>query len=88
MPRNKPTMLGVRQSCKAEKPESMAAIHHLEQAVLAADWTVGIALRYGSLYGHGTSMAPGAGASETIRNRKFPLVASAAGVLSFVQQQV
>ncbi|MDQ4048603.1 MAG: SDR family oxidoreductase, partial [Actinomycetota bacterium] len=35
-----------------------AAIRHLEQAVLGAQWTEGIVLRYGAFYGPGTSMAP------------------------------
>ena len=38
--------------------ESIAAIRHLETAVLGADWTEGIVLRYGAFYGPGTSMAP------------------------------
>ncbi len=37
--------------------ESMHAIRHLEQAVLGADWTEGIVLRYGAFYGPGTSMS-------------------------------
>src|SRR4051812_25386913 len=35
------------------------AILHLEEAVLAAEWTEGIVLRYGWFYGPGTSMARG-----------------------------
>src|SRR3954451_8764238 len=31
--------------------ETMAAIRRLEQAVLGADWTEGVVLRYGGLYG-------------------------------------
>jgi len=62
----------------------VAAIRHLEQAVLGADWTDGIVLRYGAFYGPGTSMAPGAEQFEMIRKRKFPLVGDAAGVWSFI----
>src|SRR2546423_10809206 len=43
-----------------EMRETLAAARYLEQAVLAADWTEGIVLRYGAFYGPGTSMAPGA----------------------------
>ena len=35
----------------------IAAIEHLEKAVLGAAWTEGIVLRYGAFYGPGTSMA-------------------------------
>ncbi len=37
----------------------VAAIRHLEEAVMGADWTEGIVLRYGAFYGPGTSLAPG-----------------------------
>lgn len=37
---------------------TIAAIRHLEEAVLGAEWTEGIVLRYGAFYGPGTSMAP------------------------------
>jgi nucleoside-diphosphate-sugar epimerase len=64
--------------------ESLAAIRHLEQAVLGADWTEGIVLRYGAFYGPGTSMAPGSEQLEMIRKRKFPVVGDGGGVWSFV----
>jgi nucleoside-diphosphate-sugar epimerase len=64
--------------------ESMAAIRHLERAVLGADWTEGIVLRYGAFYGPGTSLAPGEAQFELIRRRKFPLVGDGAGVWSFI----
>jgi nucleoside-diphosphate-sugar epimerase len=64
--------------------ETQAAILHLEEAVLGAEWTEGIVLRYGVLYGPGTSMAPGEQQFELVRRRKFPLVGSADGVWSFV----
>jgi len=62
----------------------MAAIRHLEQAVLGAGWTEGIVLRYGAFYGPGTSLAPGAEQFELIRRRKFPLVGDGGGVWSFI----
>jgi nucleoside-diphosphate-sugar epimerase len=62
----------------------VAAIRHLEEAVLGADWTEGIVLRYGAFYGPGTSMAPGAELFELVRNRKFPLVGDGGGVWSFI----
>jgi nucleoside-diphosphate-sugar epimerase len=64
--------------------ESLAAIRHLEEAVLGADWTEGIVLRYGAFYGPGTSMEPGSEQLEMIRKRKFPVVGDGGGLWSFV----
>jgi nucleoside-diphosphate-sugar epimerase len=64
---------------------TLGAIRHLEAAVLAADWTEGIALRYGGLYGPGTSLdADGGEMTEMIRRRFFPIVGNGAGMFSFV----
>ena len=63
-----------------EMRETLAAIRHLEGAVLHARWTEGIVLRYGAFYGPGTSMAPGGEQFEVVRKRKFPLVGDGAGV--------
>lgn len=63
----------------AEQTQTMAAIRHLEQAVLS--WPLeGIALRYGSLYGPGASE----GIVELIRKRQLPVVGSGAGIWSFL----
>ena len=62
----------------------IAAIEHLEKAVLGAAWTEGIVLRYGAFYGPGTSMSPGSEQFEMIRRRKFPVVGDGGGVWSFV----
>jgi nucleoside-diphosphate-sugar epimerase len=67
-----------------EMRETLAAIRHLEEAVLDARWTEGIVLRYGAFYGPGTSIAPGGEQSEMIRKRKFPLVGDGGGVWSFI----
>ncbi|MGB8201503.1 MAG: NAD(P)-dependent oxidoreductase [Pseudonocardiaceae bacterium] len=67
-----------------EMRESLAAIRHLEEAVLDARWTEGIVLRYGAFYGPGTLMAPGGEQFELVRRRKFPLVGDGGGVWSFV----
>ena len=63
---------------------NVAAIRHLEQAVLGAGWTDGIVLRYGSFYGPGTSITQGGQQSEMVRQRKFPLVGDGGGVWSFI----
>ena len=67
-----------------EMRETLAAIRHLEEAVLGARWTEGIVLRYGTFYGPGTSMAPGEEQFELVRSRKFPLVGDGRGVWSFI----
>src|SRR3712207_4985273 len=67
-----------------EMRETLAAIRHLEEAILGARWTEGIVLRYGHFYGLGTSLAPGAEQVELIRKRKFPLVGDGGGVWSFI----
>ena len=67
-----------------EMRESLAAIRHLEEAVVGADWTEGIVLRYGGFYGPGTSMAPGGEQIEMVRKRKIPVVGNGAGVWSFI----
>ena len=60
------------------------AIRYLETAVIGAQWTEGVVLRYGGFYGPGTSMAPGAEQVELIRKRKFPVVGDGGGVWSFI----
>ena len=64
--------------------ETMAAIRYLEEAVTGAEWTVGIALRYGGFYGPGTSLDDNSEMLDAIRERKFPIIGSGAGVWSFV----
>jgi nucleoside-diphosphate-sugar epimerase len=64
--------------------ETLDAIRHLEKAVVGADWTEGIALRYGGFYGPGTSFSAGGEHPALIRQRKFPVVGSGAGVWSFI----
>jgi nucleoside-diphosphate-sugar epimerase len=67
-----------------EMRQTMAAIRHVEEAVLGARWTEGIVLRYGAFYGPGTSIAPGGEQFELVRRRKFPLVGDGGGVWSFI----
>lgn len=68
----------------AEMRETLAAVRHLEEAVLGAQWTEGIVLRYGAFYGPGTSMAPGEAQFELVRGHKYPLVGDGGGVWSFI----
>jgi nucleoside-diphosphate-sugar epimerase len=64
--------------------EGLAAMRHLEEAVLDARWTEGIALRYGGFYGPGTNMTPGGELFEMIRKRRFPLIGGGGGIWSFI----
>jgi nucleoside-diphosphate-sugar epimerase len=61
--------------------QSLAAIRYLEQAVSTAPLE-GLALRYGSLYGPGTSLANEY--SRLVRERKLPIVGDGGGIWSFV----
>jgi nucleoside-diphosphate-sugar epimerase len=63
---------------KAQR-RSLAAIRYLERAIVDAG---GAALRYGSFYGPGTSMADEY--PSLIRRRRLPIVGSGSGVWSFV----
>jgi nucleoside-diphosphate-sugar epimerase len=64
--------------------ETLAAIRHLEESVVRAEWLDGIALRYGGFYGPGTSVADGGEVVDAIRRRRFPIVGSGAGLWSFI----
>jgi 2-alkyl-3-oxoalkanoate reductase len=72
----------------ADPPPSMTrtldAIQALEHMVLNVAGINGIALRYGSLYGPGTSISSSGEIVELIRQRKFPLIGDGAGVWSFI----
>jgi nucleoside-diphosphate-sugar epimerase len=63
---------------------TLDAIRHVEEAVTGADWTEGIALRYGGFYGPGTSLDVDGENVEQIRRRRFPVVGDGGGVWSFV----
>jgi nucleoside-diphosphate-sugar epimerase len=65
--------------------DGLAAIRHLEEAVIGAAWAEGIVLRYGGFYGPGTSLdGPGSEHVEAIRKRQFPLIGDGGGVWSFI----
>jgi 2-alkyl-3-oxoalkanoate reductase len=72
----------------AHPPQSMArtleAIRRLERTVTEASGMTGIALRYGALYGPGTSIAPGGYVLESVRKRRFPIIGGGTGVWSFL----
>jgi nucleoside-diphosphate-sugar epimerase len=72
------------QAPAREMRETVAAIRHVEAAVLGATWTTGIVLRYGAFYGPGTNMAPDGDQSELVRKHKYPIIGDGAGVWSFI----
>ena len=63
---------------------SLAALRHLESAVLGADGIDGLALRYGNFYGPGTSIAVDGEIGEMVRKRRLPIVGDGGGIWSFV----
>ncbi len=71
----------------AQVRTTLEAIKYLERTVTGADWTEGIALRYGGFYGPGTSLGlnPVGEQIEMIRARKLPLAGKGTGVWSFIQ---
>jgi nucleoside-diphosphate-sugar epimerase len=70
----------------AQVRTTLEAIKYLERAVTGADWTEGIALRYGGFYGSGTSVSlnPLGEQVEMIRARKLPLAGRGTAVWSFI----
>jgi nucleoside-diphosphate-sugar epimerase len=70
----------------AQVRTTLDAIKYLERAVTSADWTEGIALRYGWFYGPGTSVGlhPPGEQIEAIRARKFPIAGKGTSTWSFI----
>jgi nucleoside-diphosphate-sugar epimerase len=68
----------------ADARASLAAIRHLEAAVMGARDMEGFVLRYGGFYGPGTSIDADGEHSELVRKRRFPIGGDGSGVWSFV----
>jgi 2-alkyl-3-oxoalkanoate reductase len=68
----------------ASTVQTMAAIRHLESTVEGAKDVGGIVLRYGLLYGPGTSIGTGGDILEVLRKRRMPVIGGGAGVWSFL----
>jgi nucleoside-diphosphate-sugar epimerase len=64
--------------------KSLAAIRHLERAVLEDGGFEGVALRYGNFYGPGTGFSEDGQIVRQLRRRQLPIVGSGAGVWSFI----
>ncbi len=63
--------------------KSLAAIRHLENALLADKDMECIVLRYGIFYGPNTSISINGSVVDTIRKRKLPMVGEGNGIWSF-----
>lgn len=64
--------------------ETLAAIHHLEDAVLRQQAMEGFVLRYGWFYGPGTSLGRGGSMVWHVERRRLPRIGKGAGYWSFI----
>jgi nucleoside-diphosphate-sugar epimerase len=64
--------------------EAMRATLEGERQVLGTEGIEGLVLRYGYFYGPRTTFAPDGAMAEDVRRRRFPIVGSGAGTMSFV----
>jgi nucleoside-diphosphate-sugar epimerase len=71
------------RSPPAQQRQSIAALRHLESVVLDAAGIEGLALRYGNLYGPGTSISTDGEIAEMVRKRRLPIVGNGGGIWSF-----
>ncbi len=63
--------------------DTLAAIKTLEDRMSRESGLRCVALRYGILYGPGTSIAPGGAVYEAVKARKVPVVGGGGGIWSF-----
>jgi 2-alkyl-3-oxoalkanoate reductase len=68
----------------AAMSRSLAAIAHLEAAVLGQDDLESVVLRYANLYGPGALIGEGGAMLDQVRKRAAPVVGDGAGIWSFV----
>lgn len=69
----------------AELASTLDAIRYLEASVIGASWMEGVVLRYGGLYGPGTSAdGPDSLQFKMVRRRMLPIIGDGGGVWSFV----
>src|SRR6266540_4877962 len=63
---------------------TMQAVADLERQTLGAEGIEGLVLRYGYLYGPGTTYAPEGDTAARVRRHRFPVVGTGTGVFSFI----
>lgn len=68
----------------SEGRKTLNATIYVEKAVLREKAIEGFVLRYGSFYGPGTSLAPGAWFFEGVRQRRVPIVGRGPAYWSFI----
>jgi nucleoside-diphosphate-sugar epimerase len=64
--------------------QTLAAIQHLEKAVLTPSGVEGVVLRYGGFYGPGNAIGRGGEMLDMVRQRKLPVVGAGTGIASFL----
>jgi 2-alkyl-3-oxoalkanoate reductase len=62
---------------------TLAAIRYLEETLTHSEDVAGVALRYGGLYGYGTSLGEGGEHVRLFVKRRFPIIGDGAGMWSF-----
>jgi nucleoside-diphosphate-sugar epimerase len=67
-----------------EMGDVVAAVADLEAAVTGADGVEGLVLRYGYIYGPGTTYASDGTQAEMVRKRRLPIVGNGDAVFSFI----
>jgi nucleoside-diphosphate-sugar epimerase len=68
----------------ASMTRSLEAIRGLERMIWHAPGLIGTVLRYGNLYGPGTSLSRDGEITGLVREGRFPIVGSGAGIWSFL----
>lgn len=70
----------------AQPRSVLEALMHLEHAVTSVEWGEGLVLRYGALYGPGTSLSldPNAQVTGPVRKRQFPIIGDGAASFSYL----
>jgi nucleoside-diphosphate-sugar epimerase len=68
----------------ASSRRTLAGIRHLESTVTSAGGIDGLVLRYGSLYGPGTSLGRDGSVTDLVRHRRMPVVGDGGGIWSFL----
>ncbi|KRA39166.1 MULTISPECIES: NAD-dependent epimerase/dehydratase family protein [unclassified Nocardioides] len=67
-----------------EARQTLRAIKHVEEAVMAAPGIEGVVLRYGNFYGPGNALSRDGEMGEMVRRAKFPVVGGGGGVWSWI----
>jgi 2-alkyl-3-oxoalkanoate reductase len=63
--------------------KTLSAIRYLEETLSQSEDVEGVALRYGGLYGYGTSLGEGGEHRKLFLKRRFPIIGDGAGIWSF-----